>query len=107
SGRRCVMKRLVPVCMGFMGFMLAGLALSPSLAAEAPREVLVKGATIWTVAGDGVIDKGDLLVRDGKIVSVGGSLSASSGALVIDGTGKHVTPGLIDCHSHTAIDGGV
>jgi imidazolonepropionase-like amidohydrolase len=85
----------------------AASAASPSGAPETPRQVLVKGATIWTLSADGVIDKGDLLVRDGKIVSVGRSLSASSGTLVIDGTGRHVTPGLIDCHSHTAVDGGV
>ena len=95
------MKRLLPVWMGLM------IVLSPVRAAETPREILVKGATIWTATGSGVIDKGDLLVRDGKIVSVGRGLSASSGALIIDGTGRHVTPGLIDCHSHTAIDGGV
>src|SRR5881628_2918836 len=89
--------------------VMAALALiaPATLAAEGPREVLVKGATIWTLSDPGVVDRGDLLVRDGKVVAVGRDLTASSGALVIDGAGKHVTPGLIDCHSHTAIDGGV
>ncbi|HKY31824.1 MAG TPA: amidohydrolase family protein [Candidatus Polarisedimenticolia bacterium] len=73
----------------------------------APREVLVKGATIWTVSDAGILDKGDLLVRDGRIVAVTASIDPPRGALVIDGSGKHVTPGLIDAHSHTAVDGSV
>ena len=40
-------------------------------------------------------------------MKVGGTIAAPAGALVIDATGKHVTPGIIDCHSHTAIDGDV
>jgi imidazolonepropionase-like amidohydrolase len=90
--------------------LLAGGVLSGgpgSSAAGRSTEILVKGATIWTVAKRGTIEKGDLLVRDGRIVSVGAGLSAPAGALVIDAAGKHVTPGLIDAHSHTAIDGGV
>ena len=76
-------------------------------AATPPRDVLVKGATIWTVAKKGTLQNADLLVHDGKIAAVGAGLSAPAGALVIDAAGKHVTPGLIDAHSHTAIDGGV
>ncbi len=69
--------------------------------------VIVKNATIWTQGPQGKIERGDLIARDGKIVEVGARLETPSGATVIDGTGKHVTPGLIDCHSHTAIRGGV
>src|SRR5262245_14732074 len=72
-----------------------------------PRPVLVKNATIWTMGPTGIIERGDLLVVDGKVQKVGGSISAPSGATVIDAAGKHVTPGIIDCHSHTAIDGDV
>ena len=82
-------------------FCLAAAADAP------PKDILVKGATIWTVGPAGIIERGDLLVRDGKIAAVGKNLSAPSGAMVIDAAGKHVTPGLIDCHSHTAVDGGV
>ena len=48
-----------------------------------------------------------MLVRDGKIAAVGKSLKAPSNAVVIDGTGKHLAPGIIDCHNHWAILGNV
>ncbi len=72
-----------------------------------PRAILVKNATLWTLGTRGTLAPGDLLVREGKIAEVGTHLSAPPGAMVIDATGKHVTPGLIDCHSHSAIRGGV
>ena len=49
---------------------------------------------------------GDVLVKDGKIAAVG-SVSAPEGTLEISGAGLHLAPGVIDCHSHIAIDGGV
>jgi N-acetylglucosamine-6-phosphate deacetylase len=79
-------------------------------AAPAPRNVLVRGATIWTCGPEGVLDGADLLVVDGRIRAVGRNLGGAAGGpdlLIIDGAGKHVTPGLIDCHSHTGINGGV
>ena len=72
-----------------------------------PAVVLFKGATLWTMAKEGVIRKGDLLVRDGKIAKVAESIDPPSGALVVPAEGKHLTPGVIDAHSHTAVDGGV
>ncbi len=70
------------------------------------QDVLVKNATIWTSGPAGRLEKSDLLVVKGKISKIGKNLSAS-GALVIDAEGKHLTPGLIDAHSHTAISEGV
>ena len=49
---------------------------------------------------------GDVLVREGKIAAVG-DVGEATGLVEIDGTGKHLTPGVVDCHSHTAIAGGV
>ena len=72
-----------------------------------PAVLLIKGATIWTCGSGGVIEHADLLVRAGRIAAVGRELEAPAGALVLDGTGKHVTPGLIDAHSHMAIEGNV
>jgi imidazolonepropionase-like amidohydrolase len=72
-----------------------------------PDAVLVRNATIWTCGPEGKMENADLLIRKGKISAVGTDLTAPTNAVVIDGTGKHVTPGLIDAHSHTATDGNV
>lgn len=74
---------------------------------EQTTSVLVKGATIWTCGPQGKLENADLLIQKGKIVKVGTNLTAPADALVIKGEGKHVTPGLIDAHSHTAANGGV
>lgn len=71
------------------------------------QDVLVKNATLWTSGPQGNLENADMLIVKGKISKIGKGLSAPGGALVIDATGKHVTPGLIDAHSHTAISGGV
>ncbi|WP_287130941.1 amidohydrolase family protein [Candidatus Cyanaurora vandensis] len=71
-----------------------------------PEWLLVKGATIWTSGPQGRF-LGDLLIQRGKISQVGPNLTAPAGAIIINAQGKHVTPGLIDCHSHTAISRGV
>jgi imidazolonepropionase-like amidohydrolase len=63
--------------------------------------ILIKNATVWTNEKEGVIKNGDVLIKNGKIAAVGQNLS-DAGARVIDGTGKHVTPGIIDEHSHIA-----
>ena len=74
---------------------------------EQPEWVLVKNATIWTVGPQGTLKNADMLVRRGKIAKIGKNLKAPKGAVVIDATGKHVTPGMIDAHSHIAISRGV
>ncbi|MEY2880926.1 MAG: hypothetical protein RLZZ15_3306, partial [Verrucomicrobiota bacterium] len=72
-----------------------------------PEWVLIKNATVWTSGPAGRIVGGDVLVHAGKIERVGKNLTAPAGATTLDATGKHVTAGLIDCHSHTAISRGV
>ncbi len=69
--------------------------------------VLFRNATIWTQGPAGTIQKGDMLIRDGKIVAVGEKIDAPEVSVVFDLQGMHITPGLIDCHSHTGISGGV
>src|SRR3989475_5551628 len=64
--------------------------------------VLIRNATIMTAAGQEVRG-GSILFKDGRIVSVGTSVQARSDAVVVDGTGKWVTPGLIDDHSHLGV----
>ena len=65
----------------------------------ASRATLIRNVTILTAAGP-TIHGGSLLLRDGKIADVGTSVAAPADAVVIDGTGKYVTPGIIDNHSH-------
>ncbi|HYN21680.1 MAG TPA: amidohydrolase, partial [Thermoanaerobaculia bacterium] len=64
--------------------------------------VLITNATILTAAGDR-IEKGSILLQDGKIAAVGASVQAPAGATVVDATGKWVTPGVIDAHSHLGV----
>ena len=66
------------------------------------RPTVIRNATIMTAAGPS-IQNGSILLRDGKIVEVGASVNAPPDALVIDGTGKYVTPGIIDVHSHVGV----
>lgn len=68
--------------------------------ASAP--VLITGATVLT--GDGHrLENADVLLREGKVAAVGNGLAADAGAIRIDGSGKWVTPGLIDVHSHLGV----
>lgn len=63
--------------------------------------ILIKNATVWTNEKEGVLQNTDVLLKGGKVAAVGKNLS-DAGARVIDGTGKHVTAGIIDEHSHIA-----
>lgn len=74
--------------------------------------VLIQNATIWTSDSLGVIQNGTILISRGKIIALGKSIDASElendeFLEIIDGTGKHITPGIIDEHSHIAITRGV
>jgi imidazolonepropionase-like amidohydrolase len=68
---------------------------------------LLKGARILTAGPAGTIEGGSILIRDGKIAAVGKDLAAPAGAVTIDASGLTVMPGIIDCHSHIAVDGGL
>ncbi|MFN3192202.1 MAG: amidohydrolase family protein [Aureliella sp.] len=69
--------------------------------------ILFQGATIWTSGPEGILKEADLLIEKGKVSAVGENLVAPDGATVVDVSGKHISPGIIDCHSHMATDGGV
>jgi imidazolonepropionase-like amidohydrolase len=70
---------------------------------ERPGAVIVRNATVWTQSEQGRLENADVLIRDGRIAEVGMNLDAPGGALEIDGTGKHVTPGMIDPHIHSGV----
>lgn len=74
------------------------LSLAPPPAATL---VAITNATILT-ASRGTIERGTVLIRDGKIAAVGADVQIPAGAQIIDGTGKFITPGIIDAHSHSA-----
>jgi imidazolonepropionase-like amidohydrolase len=85
-------------------FVLGGAA-QQAHAQNAP-EIFIQNATIFTVT-KGNIERGGILIKDGKIAAVGADLKAPADATIIDGTGQFVIPGIIDCHSHIAVDGSV
>ena len=66
-------------------------------------DVLIRNATVMT-AVRGTLENTDILIQNGKIAKIGKNLKASSNAQTIDATGKFVTPGIIDCHSHAMLD---
>jgi len=67
---------------------------------------LIKNATVWTNEKDGILENTDVLVRNGKVVEIGKNINKDIGTQ-IDGTGMHLTCGVIDEHSHIAISRGV
>ena len=93
--------------------LLAAAACAASLAGQAARRtlgealgarqpVLIQNATIHTITNGTFV--GSVAVVDGKIAEVGEKILAPAGAKIINGTGKHVIPGIIDCHTHIALD---
>lgn len=79
------------------------LVISPSLVFGQSRgDVLIKNATVMTATA-GTLQATDILVQNGKIARIGKGLTAGAGVKTIDATGKFVTPGIIDAHSHTML----
>ena len=69
------------------------------------RDVIVRGATVWTSGPQGIIENGEIEVSGGKLTYVGPA--RDGGDNVINAAGKHLTPGIVDCHSHTGISKGI
>ncbi len=67
------------------------------------NEILIKNAVVMTVT-HGNVQNGSVYIKDGKIAAVGKEVNAPSTATVIDAGGKYLTPGIIDSHSHIALD---
>jgi imidazolonepropionase-like amidohydrolase len=84
---------------------VAALLVAPCLAlaqATPPTDLVIKNATVMT-ASHGTIEHGSVWVHAGKIAEVGTTVNAPATAVVIDATGKYLTPGIIDPHSHSAL----
>ena len=91
-------KRKFPLRLGKVTYPFDGYGFE-----EMPKQetILIKNATVWTSEKEGKLEGTDVLVKAGKIIQVGKNLSDAT-ARMIDGTGKHVTAGIIDEHSHIA-----
>ncbi len=78
-------------------------------ASEAPKKetILFKNATVWTGEKEGILQNTDVLIENGIITKVGKKIKTPKGSREIDATGKHITAGIIDEHSHIAIQNGV
>ncbi len=68
------------------------------------EKILIKNTTVWTLEKDGILKESDVLINNGKIVSIGKNIPLEDAKLV-DGSGMHLTPGIIDEHSHMALSG--
>ena len=68
---------------------------------QAPKQetIIIRNATVWTNEKEGILQNTDVLIKNGKIAAIGKNLAENS-ARIVDGTGKHLTPGVIDEHSH-------
>ncbi len=100
--RRLLTRRALVFALA-LAFVQAG---SSRIAGQAPRQgriVALRGGTVMTITR-GIIPNGTVLLRDGKIAAVGASVDVPAGADVVDVSGRWVTPGLIDAHSHIGAD---
>jgi imidazolonepropionase-like amidohydrolase len=81
------------------------VGLVAALAPLGAETIVIRNATIMTVTKGTV--KGSVVVKDGKIAEIGEKVLEPQGATIIDASGQYVIPGIIDCHSHIAVDGNV
>ena len=82
---------------------LAALGHPRAQTRAAPAIVAIKGGTILTVT-KGTIQNGTIVLRDGKIAAIGTDVPIPPGADVVNASGRFISPGLVDCHSHIAAD---
>ena len=82
-------------------FLFSGMATTAQ-SPTAPADLVIKNATVMT-ASHGTIQHGSVWLHNGKIAGVGVTVTTPAGATVVDATGKYVTPGIIDPHSHSAL----
>src|SRR5436853_7748489 len=85
---------------------LAAAAILAAPAIVSAQDVAIKNATIITISS-GDIEGGTILARNGKIAAVVKNVTIPAGVRTIDGTGKFVMPGIIDAHSHAALENGI
>ena len=89
-----------------IGCLVLPAVCFPEQASSPPQDIVFKNATVMT-ASHGTIEHGSVWVHAGKIAGVGTSVNAPADAVVVDATGQWLTPGIIDPHSHSALDSDV
>lgn len=89
------MKKIQLLCTFFL--------VSSLIIGQDKGSVLIKNGTVLTVT-NGTLEETDVLIRDGKISKIGKGLSAPTGTKTVDASGMFVMPGIIDAHSHLALD---
>src|SRR6266481_4234649 len=101
------MRRLIPAVRALLfGAAAATGAAASAFSALGAQDIAIRNATIITIT-NGDIENGTIVVRNGKITAVGRNVNVPAGVRVIDGTGKFVMPGIIDAHSHAALENGI
>lgn len=86
-----------------LGILLLTAVFDVAVFAQNKTDVLIRNATVLT-AVRGTLENTDILIQNGKISRIGKNLKAGANAQIIDATGKYVSPGIIDCHSHSMLD---
>src|SRR5713101_9680562 len=86
-----------------LGLMSLRVSAQQAAAPPSHNEVLIRNAVVMTVT-HGNIQNGSVYIKDGQIAAVGKDVSTPPGATIIDAGGKYLTPGIIDSHSHIALD---
>jgi imidazolonepropionase-like amidohydrolase len=97
------MSRFPAFCLPL--FAASALAQTPA-SPSSPKDIVITNATVMTVT-HGTLEHSSVWVHDGKIAGVGTAVSAPADAIKVDATGKFLTPGIIDPHSHSALDSDV
>ncbi|WP_045112820.1 amidohydrolase family protein [Microscilla marina] len=95
-------KKKTPATQSDMGEVIYPFVAFGNKEKPKATDMLIKNATVWTNEKDGILENTDVLIKNGKIAKIGKNLSAG-GAKVVDGKGKHLTPGIVDEHSHIAL----
>jgi len=100
---RLISERILVLYCVWLTMALASVAALGQSEATAGHDILIKDAIVMTVT-HGNITNGSIYIKDGKIAAVGGTVNAPASATVIDAGGKYLTPGIVDSHSHIALD---
>jgi len=99
--RNTIQRAALIIALLFASFALEAFGQQP--ATPAHNDVVIKNAIVMTVT-HGNLKNASVYVKDGKIAAVGESVNAPASAMVIDAGGKYLTPGIVDSHSHLALD---